>query len=414
VHSVSSAAPTIPLSSPQPHEVVTEAPFHTVVPIEGHSLPKVPVVVPSPTVVPIEGHVVSVESHLQVPVAVPTTVFPIEGDSHPKVPIEVPTPKVVPIEGHATSKVPVEASVAALDPPSVSPMVVPSAPSAVLSLAPIAVPSSAPTAVPSSNLTTVPSSAPTAVPSSNPVPVVVPSATPALIAVPSSVVPSATLAPIAVPSSVIPSTTPSVPPKVAPSATPAPIAAPSSSPNAVPDATTQPTLAERQQQGAQKLEKLRPSYATQPSRPLSPTSAFWHLNERVLAPEDELDDLVRQAAAQYQASPSLEHFVKAMRDPRGDFNPHVGHIAHPAAHLLNRLRCSGAPVTCQGTQWTFAQKAAALTRGPYQSASKHILVPFLRQEFVPVTALHMMKLQAPEKNQQTLWYTLFVVVETGY
>jgi hypothetical protein len=58
----------------------------------------------------------------------------------------------------------------------------------------------------------------------------------------------------------------------------------------------------------------------------------------------------------------------------------VGHIAHPAAHILNRLRCSGASVTCQGTQWTFAQKAATLTRGPHQSASKHI--PFLRQEFV--------------------------------
>jgi hypothetical protein len=113
---------------------------------------------------------------------------------------------------------------------------------------------------------------------------------------------------------------------------------------------------------------------------MSPTSACWHPHERVLAPEDELYDLVRQATAQYQASPSFEHFVKAMRDPRGDLSPQVGHIAHPASHLLNRLRCSGAPVTCQGTQWTFAQKAAALTRGPHQSASKHI--PFLRQEFV--------------------------------
>jgi hypothetical protein len=154
----------------------------------------------------------------------------------------------------------------------------------------------------------------------------------------------------------------------------------------VPSATTilvqatTPALVERQQQAAQKLDKLRPSSATQPSRPLSPTSACWHPDERVLAPEDELDDLIRQAAAQYEASSSLEHFVTAMRDPRGDFNPHVGHIAHPAAHLLNRLRCSGAPVNCQGTQWMFAQKAAALTRGPHQSASKHI--PFLRQEFV--------------------------------
>jgi hypothetical protein len=37
-------------------------------------------------------------------------------------------------------------------------------------------------------------------------------------------------------------------------------------------------------------------------------------------------------------------------------------------------------VACSGTPWSFAQKAAALTRDPHQSARQHI--PFLRQEFL--------------------------------
>jgi hypothetical protein len=37
-------------------------------------------------------------------------------------------------------------------------------------------------------------------------------------------------------------------------------------------------------------------------------------------------------------------------------------------------------VAFSGNPWSFAQKAAALTRGPHQSALLHI--PFLRQEFV--------------------------------
>jgi hypothetical protein len=37
-------------------------------------------------------------------------------------------------------------------------------------------------------------------------------------------------------------------------------------------------------------------------------------------------------------------------------------------------------VACSGTPWSFTQKAAALARGPHQSARQHI--PFLLQEFV--------------------------------
>jgi hypothetical protein len=60
----------------------------------------------------------------------------------------------------------------------------------------------------------------------------------------------------------------------------------------------------------------------------------------------------------------------------------VGKVPHPAAHLLNRFRIGGAPVSCSGTLWSFARKAAALTRGPHRSVKQHI--PFLRQEFVDV------------------------------
>jgi hypothetical protein len=119
-------------------------------------------------------------------------------------------------------------------------------------------------------------------------------------------------------------------------------------------------------------------------RPLSPTSVCWEppaVRQKPPAREpDELDRLVQEAAELYNTSDSWDDFVPKVRDSRGDFHQHVGKIAHPAAHLLNRFRLGGAPVTCKGTPWTFAQKAAALFRGPHQSANLHI--PFLRQEFV--------------------------------
>jgi hypothetical protein len=99
-------------------------------------------------------------------------------------------------------------------------------------------------------------------------------------------------------------------------------------------------------------------------------------------PLDELDQLIEEASQLYLDSSSWEAFVPKVRDVRGDFHPKVGTIPHPAAQLLNRFRIGGAPVACSGTPWSFAQKAAALTRGPHQSARQHI--PFLLQEFVDI------------------------------
>jgi hypothetical protein len=98
------------------------------------------------------------------------------------------------------------------------------------------------------------------------------------------------------------------------------------------------------------------------------------------ADKDELDSLIDEASALFQSSATWDEFVPKVRDARGDFHADVGRIPHPAAHFLNRFRIGGAPVICQGEPWNFAQKAAALARGPHQSANQNI--PFLRQEFV--------------------------------
>jgi hypothetical protein len=105
-----------------------------------------------------------------------------------------------------------------------------------------------------------------------------------------------------------------------------------------------------------------PSY----HRPLSPTSVLWHPSAPKVtqdSPLDELDTLIQEASTLFQST-------------RGEFHPDVGKVPHPAAHLINCFRIAGTPFTCRGVPWTFAQKAAALTRGPHQSARQHL--PFLR------------------------------------
>jgi hypothetical protein len=93
-----------------------------------------------------------------------------------------------------------------------------------------------------------------------------------------------------------------------------------------------------------------------------------------------MDALIQEASDLFKSSASWDEFVPKVRDARGDIHPNVGQVPHPVAHLLNRFCISSAPVACSGTPWTFAQKSAALTRGPRQSARQHI--PFLRQEVV--------------------------------
>jgi hypothetical protein len=95
---------------------------------------------------------------------------------------------------------------------------------------------------------------------------------------------------------------------------------------------------------------------------------------------DKLDHLIQNASQLFSEISTWDEFVPKVRYARGDFHPEVGKVPRPAAHLLNRFRIGGAPVACSGTPWSFTQKAAALTRGPRQSAKHH--VPFLWQEFV--------------------------------
>jgi hypothetical protein len=126
--------------------------------------------------------------------------------------------------------------------------------------------------------------------------------------------------------------------------------------------------------------KYRPVTRTQiPNRPLSPTSVAW-VPTKTNPSLDDLNQLIKEASQLYIDSSIWEDFVPKVRDARGDFHPNVGTIPHPSAQLINRFRVGGAPVECSCTPWSFAQKSTALTRGPHQSALRHI--PFLRQEFV--------------------------------
>jgi hypothetical protein len=313
----------------------------------------------------------------------PSTAVPIVVPLPHTVPLEVPLSYAVPSEVPRPSTVPSEALL-----PHIAPAEVP-IPRTVPSEAPLprAVPSAAPLtfAVPPKVLLSC------AAPSEAPRPHTVPSeallsrAVPTEVPLPRTVPPEAPLPPA------VPVEAPldcAVPPEAplsfaAPSEAPLSQAVPSAVPSEAPlpqavqnDATPLP-------HSKPPLEILNNSFRPNPlskplSRPLSPTSVCWEPPSQ--KDPDELHLLIQEAAVLYQNSDSWDDFVPKVRDSRGDFHPKVGTLPHPAAHLLNRFRLGGAPVTCKGTPWTFAQKAAALFRGPHQSAAKHI--PFLRQEFV--------------------------------
>jgi hypothetical protein len=177
---------------------------------------------------------------------------------------------------------------------------------------------------------------------------------------------------VVVPSTELPIYAPHVSPTVVPNVVPTPIprVAPSGTPSSPP---ARPLLLET-------LEtKFRPKRKTAPTgRSLSPTSVCWM--PPTLPEPEELDHLIQEASQLFSESSTWNEFVPKVRDVRGDFHPNVGKVPNPAAHLLNHFKIGGAPVACSGTPWYFAQKAAALTCGPHQSARQH--VPFLRQEFV--------------------------------
>jgi hypothetical protein len=93
--------------------------------------------------------------------------------------------------------------------------------------------------------------------------------------------------------------------------------------------------------------------------------------------------MVRNSEERYHKAASWEAFLEESRDPRGDLSPDVKQLPHRAAHLLDRLRLTGAPVVTKNKPWSLAKKMLALKRGPHALAINH--VDFLRDEFVHMT-----------------------------
>jgi hypothetical protein len=112
---------------------------------------------------------------------------------------------------------------------------------------------------------------------------------------------------------------------------------------------------------------------------LSPRAPEWSPAPGV-SPKEELKLLIARSTQQLQSSTYWSEFINKCKDPRGDLHPNVLHLPHRAAHLLNRLRISGATVARSSAPWSLRQKLSALERGSHQSAKQH--VDFLCSEFV--------------------------------
>jgi hypothetical protein len=93
--------------------------------------------------------------------------------------------------------------------------------------------------------------------------------------------------------------------------------------------------------------------------------------------------MVKRTVKRYHEAASWEDFLESSRDPRGDLSPDVKQLPHRAAHLLDRLRLTGAPVVTKNEPWPLAKKIQALNRGPHASEINH--VEFIRDEFVNMT-----------------------------
>jgi hypothetical protein len=117
------------------------------------------------------------------------------------------------------------------------------------------------------------------------------------------------------------------------------------------------------------------------NRRLSPRAPEWSPASGV-SPKEELQLLIARSTQQLQSSTSWSEFINKCKDPRGDLHPNVLHLPHRAAHLLNRLRSSGATVATSSAPWSLQRKLSALERGSHQSAKQH--VDFLCSEFVDV------------------------------
>jgi hypothetical protein len=310
-------------------------------------------------------------------------VVPSVSSSCPKVPMVVPsvapspTPMVVPPPAPSRAKaptaapraVPSEAPTFELAPPN-PPRMVPSQAPARPAGAPSPASSVAPSTAPAPRvgfrpvLSVATGMAPKVVPSQAPVPTVAPSPVPSMA--PSNV-PKVLRAPVCILFS-----GPSVQPRRVPTDTVLPTVAPSSAPKVMP--TNVPTGAP-----VPGVTPARPPNRAPTMTPTSPSPSPTEARDPPYE-RDALDDLVRDAVETLKQSSSWEDFVARGQAPNGDLHPDVGKLPHRAAHLLNRLRVSGAPVATKSAPWTRQQKQEVIRRGPHQSAHQH--VDFLRQEYV--------------------------------
>ena len=93
---------------------------------------------------------------------------------------------------------------------------------------------------------------------------------------------------------------------------------------------------------------------------------------------DRLDIYVNAAAKRFKSCGNWGEFVRAIRG-RGDLQPHVDSLPHPASTLLGSFQKLGAPAKMTSPVWTPNRIIAARKRGPHQSAKGD--VQFLREEY---------------------------------
>ena len=91
-------------------------------------------------------------------------------------------------------------------------------------------------------------------------------------------------------------------------------------------------------------------------------------------PRDRLDVHVEKEIAAFEASTSWANFVTSVRG-RGDLDPGVKKLPHPAAHLLSRFQKSGTPAMIKTAPWSVERIDDALKRGPHQFS--HRCIEFL-------------------------------------
>jgi hypothetical protein len=94
--------------------------------------------------------------------------------------------------------------------------------------------------------------------------------------------------------------------------------------------------------------------------------------------DDTLGKLVHQCVAEASQYPTIQDYLQACRS-KGDLQPNLHQLPHPAAKLLQQIQSFGAVIQMTSPPWTDQKKQETVKRGPHRSAYEH--VDFLREEF---------------------------------